>query len=227
MAQSSLSISDPLLMSFSQLTNRGEVMQVAQSAANDIAKRCGVEISLVPMDAQREKEFLLSGEIDGVFARVVGLEFTVPGLVRVPESTASFPVYAYAKRKDIVINGWDSLKAYKVTYLTDHLFFKLNFDPVLRNAVSFANIESAVKFVDAGRADIFVHAPLGVESALAIGELKNSGVKALQPAIDLEHTYIHVLPKHSKLVACFDVALKNMKADGTHQKLVNRLFLGS
>lgn len=225
--QSSLSVSDPLLMSFSQLDYQGEVMSVAQSGANEIAKRCDVEISLVPMYAQRERDLLLAGKIDGVFARTAALEITVSGLTRVPEPTSSLPIYAYATRKNIVIDGWDSIKAYKVAYLTDDLYFESNFESTTDNTFSFSSIASALKFVDAGRADIFVHIPLGVESALQTDEFKNSTITALLPRIDFEHSYIHVLHKHTELAKCFDIALKNMKEDGTYQKIIDRLFFGS
>jgi len=202
-------------------------MKVVQSGASEMAKRCGVEITLVGMEAQRERELIRTGEIDGVFTRTSEFEITPVGLTRLSEPTASFPIYAYATRKNIVIEGWDSLNNYSVAYITDNRYIHSKVNSIIENTFSFSKISSALNFIEAGRADIFVHTPIGVESLLRSDELKYARVKALHPKVDIQNTYIHVLPKHKKLATCLNIALKNMKEGGTYQKLVDRLFKGS
>lgn len=223
---------EPLLFAIVGVKEESSSFRAIKLMATAIAQRCSTEIRLIELPPKREIEYFLSGELDGSVASPGRRAENTPELIKVLEPTATFPVYAYAKNADISIDGWDSLKNYRVAYIEGLMYGEPNNsrkkdNDVPFNDVPFNDVAGGLRFVESGRADVFVHSPFGVESLLRSGEFKNSGIVSLQPALDIFSTYIFVLSKHAELAECFNIALKNMKKDKSYEKILGREFLGN
>ncbi|MCW9034438.1 MAG: transporter substrate-binding domain-containing protein [Alphaproteobacteria bacterium] len=195
--------------------------QITQSLADEIGSRSGQEITIIALPAHRAKQLFKSGRIDGDWSRVDGFGKDIYGIIKISEPIASHPYFAYATRDDIKINGWESLKPYRVAYPRGWAVIELNLEPIHKNLIPVASAEAGLKFVAAGRADVFINIPFIVNSWLATEELKNKGIKAVKPPLDFLHVYIHAGPQHAELTKKMEASLKAMKLDGTYDKIMS------
>jgi hypothetical protein len=131
----------------------------------------------------------------------------------VSEPIATLPYIAYSVRQDILIKGWESLKPYKATHLASMAAIANDLAPFHDDLFPMRDIESALNFVRAGRADIFISIPFIIDPLLEAEEAVTKDIRALQPAVDFSNTYIHLLPKHIDLEAVTASELKAMKSD--------------
>ncbi|MFT5692143.1 MAG: polar amino acid transport system substrate-binding protein [Oceanicoccus sp.] len=220
----SLATAEPLIVAIGGIEEDTDSFSIAQSIASGIALRTGTEITLIAIPAKRASEYLLSGEIDGDLSRFEGFTQEISWLVKVSEPIANFPYYAYSTNRDIKIKGWNSLKAYKVAYVEDHLIIKAKLGPDAKNLFSFTSTEAALNFVASGRADVFVQIPFAVEPLLKKDNMKNKGIRALLPAVDFLPIYLHLLPKHAELAKKISFELKAMKKDQSYFKIMSGIF---
>ena len=182
--------------------------RVAQSIASDVAHRCGTEIVLASIPYQRQNYLLRSQEIDGSFSQKNRFDEGAPGLIRVEEPIAEFFLYAYSKIKDLKIDGWESLKDYKVAYNSGSAITREKLTSKEENTTAFSSDRAALQFLDSGRAEIFVGLPFAIEPLLKGDRFKTKGIAALLPPLDVYYTYIHIQPKHAQLAKCFNSELK-------------------
>jgi len=216
--------SEPLKIAVGGIEEGTDSFRIAQSIASEIGVRSGTEINLIAIPAKRATEYLLSGEIDGDLSRIEGFGEEIPWLIRVSEPIAMFPYYAYSKERNIQIDGWNSIKRYKVAYIEDSAVIEAMLGPETTNLYSFSSAEAGLNFVASGRADIFVHIPFAIEPLLKKESMKNKGIKALLPAVDFLPIYLHLLPKHKELAEKIAYELKIMKEDQTYFKIMSGVF---
>ena len=197
--------------------------QVSQMLADEISKRSGVEIILIPFPGKRATISLQSGIIDGDFSRVAGFEKEVPGLIRIQEPINSHPYLAYTTNKKIKINGWKSLKPYRVCHLSGWKVIELNLKPYHKNLIALNSAKQCLKFVGINRADLFISIPFITEPILREDDTKHTGFIALKPPLDFLHVYIYLLPKHAAVANKIEKSLESLKKDGTHKKILDQL----
>lgn len=195
--------------------------RITQSLADEIGARSGIDISIRIYPAKRAKQFLEAGEVDGDWARVDGYGRDIPGLVRISEPTASHPYLAYSTRNDIIIDGWKSLKPYKVAHPRGWKVIELNLEAFHDDLFPVNSVDSGLGFIARGRADVFINIPFIVDSYLRKGGVKYKDIKALQPPLAFLHVYTYLLPKHAVLAKRMEAALVSMKADGTYGKIMS------
>ena len=197
--------------------------QATVSLVAEVSSRSGVEIKLVSLSAKRAHENLKAGEIDGEWCRVDGYGENIPGLIQISEPVASHPYTAYAIRDDIKINGWESLKDYKIAYLRGWKVVEINISALTDNLHPLNSTEAGIKFVSSGRADIFINIPFIINPLLARDDLKQTATFALHPPLDYLNVYAYLLPKHAALAAKIERALATIKKNGTYHRLLPSL----
>ncbi|MCP4757373.1 MAG: amino acid ABC transporter substrate-binding protein [Proteobacteria bacterium] len=195
--------------------------RITESLADAIGAHAGTKITIVALPAKRAEALLRQREIDGDWSRVDGFEKKIPGLIKISEPLASYPYIAYSVRKDIKIDGWKSLKPYRVAYLRGWKVIDFKLKPIHNKLHPVNNAEHALHFLAAGRADVFINIPFIVGELLKKDEFKNKGIIALQPPIDFLHVYIYLLPKHADLAKRMEAGLKAIKKDGTYDRLMS------
>ncbi len=217
----SVACSDVLKFGLVGVEDQTKSFEVAQSIADELGVRIGHQISLISLPAERAFYYLSVGKIDGDWSRIDGFGQEIPGLVQVPEPIAVHPYTAYAVRQDIQINGWQSLKPYKVAHLAGWAVIANNLAPFHRDLVPTSDVASGLNFVRAGRADIFVCIPFIMDPLLELGGALPKEIHALQPPIDFLNMYIYLLPKHAQLEAVIARELKAMKSGGSFNSLIS------
>ncbi len=217
----SLAATNPLLLAIYGVNESTQSFRITQSIVSEIALRCETDIKLVAIPSHRIIGLLRSEEIDGGLSVLNRFDEEIPELITVPTPLATLPLQAYAKKKDLNINGWDSLQPYTVTYNSSLVVVESQLQSINANTVSFSNDEAALKFISSDRADLFIGLPFLVEPLLKTKELKTSGIEALLPPFEVYKVYMHILPKHAKRGECFSKALKNMNDDKTYEKILS------
>jgi hypothetical protein len=172
------------------------------------------------LPTERAESYLAAGKVDGDWSRVEGFGAHIPGLVKVLEPVAVHSYVAYSNQRDILVAGWDSLKAYKVAHLARWRAIEENLEPIHSDLYPTTDVESGLSFVLAGRAGLFVCIPFLMNRLLQSDEKFKDEIHALEPQIDVFETHIFLLAKYGELENKISSALRAMKNDKTYNRLL-------
>ncbi|MBU2713783.1 hypothetical protein [Zooshikella harenae] len=162
-----------------------------------------IDLRLLPN--KRSLEAVNLGLADGEGGRIAGMEKVYPNLVMVPEPLFSLQVLAYTKMLDIKVNGWKSLKPYRVGVLRGAKYAEYGAKGIDR--VLLASFGTQLfKALDADRVDIVV---IHESNNLALSGVK--GVKVLQPPLQEIIIFHYLNKKHQKLIPALNCAIKKVK----------------
>lgn len=190
-----------------------EVWHVVQAAA----RRAGIPVAARLVPAERALALANSGATDGDVGRIDGLDKQYPNLVRVPEPVYHYAAFAFALNKLEVSAGWESLRGHAICIRRGIKLFELRTEGMPRQVLD--DESSVLRMLRNG----------GCE--LALLEPNNPAVKAemaaqpplykLLPPLEVAPLYLYLHKSHAGLVPRFAEALKQMRQDGTLQKIPN------
>lgn len=188
-------------------------------------KRIGREIVIERLPPARALKQANSGKSDGDLQRTRGLEKRYPNLVRVEEPLYTHDFVAFAKEKDLRTTGWDSLKGQKLGYLRGWEVYRKNVpeDAVVTLADSPKSLFDLMK---RDRVDLILFSKW---SGLWWTKQANVALKMLEPPLVSIDVYIYLNREHIGLAPKLEAALKDMKEDGTWQRIYSEtlaLLLG-
>lgn len=180
-------------------------------------RRIGVRIKIINLPAERTLINVNEGIDDGTFVRIAGLEQDYPNMVMVPEVISVFDFIAYSKNPSIVINGWDSLRPYNVGIIVGWKILEAN----IKDTKSLMKVNDDVALFELlrlGRADIVIYDRRGGEVAR---HLNIEGAHALGPPLATRELFLYLNSRHAAMVPKVAVALRDMKRDGTFERIKN------
>jgi len=153
---------------------------------------------------------------DGEGPRVAGLENTFENLVRVLESFGGFNFVAFAKNQDIRTPSWESLKPYNVAYIQGWKIFDSQVQQA-RSITKVRNIEQLFNLLARDRTEIIlITRSAGLN---AIKKMGLTGINSLEPPLVVKPMYLYLHKKHSALVPKFAKNLRQLKSNGTYQRI--------
>ncbi|MBN2049821.1 MAG: transporter substrate-binding domain-containing protein [Spirochaetales bacterium] len=178
--------------------------------------RLGLPCELVYTETLNSIYDVNSGVLDGDINRIEGMEATYPNLVRVPEANMVMEFVAFSK-KDIPINGWESLKDLDIgivrgwKILEDHTrdFPFVTFVPT--------EVE-LFTMLDKGRIDVALYSKL--TGYAVVQDLALTGIRHLSPPLARREMFLYVHSSHKNLVTPLAETLREIKADGTYDRIV-------
>ncbi len=190
----------------------------AQALLNAIARKMGVSIELISLPAKRITLMLRKGEIHADFSRIKEYQNDVATAIRVDEPILTLPYHAYSTTESISINGWNNLESYNIVGVRGFVFV----ENYLKNHKIYHvdSADTALKFLKAGRADIFIETSLVVSNIMSNPDLDLSGIYQLEPAIQHLNSYTFFSEKYAHHVEPFNRALLEIKADDTYNKIL-------
>jgi polar amino acid transport system substrate-binding protein len=182
-------------------------------------RRIGAEFKLISLPSERSLKSADAGEVDGEGLRVAGLTAQYPNLVQVPERYVRISFVAFAKDATISLdNGWDSLKPYSVAYITGWKMFEAN--AASARAVSKVDkAEQIFQMLDSGRVDLALYTR--ADGVVLVRELGLRAIAPVSPALKDVDMFLYLHKKHQALVPRLAHALKDMKADGTYNRILS------
>ena len=180
-------------------------------------RRLGLSVQLVSNPSERSLFFANNGDVDGEGLRVAGLSAQYPNLIQVPEPYIGISFVAFGKNPAVRLDrGWDSLKEHRVAFITGWKMFEAN----AMGAASVTKVdkpEQLFRMLDSGRIDLALYTRAdGVALARSLG----ISAQALTPSLKDVDMYLYLHQRHAALVPRLAQTLREMRADGTHGRIM-------
>lgn len=192
--------------------------QALQELSREAFRRAGLEFRLVSLPSERSLYSANAGEVDGEGLRVAGLSTQYPNLVQVPERYIGVSFVAFAKDAMInVDNGWEGLKPYRVAFITGWKMFEANAAGA-RVVNKVDKPEQMFRMLESGRVDVALYTRADGVSLLR--SLGLSAIAPLSPPLKDVDMYLYLNKKHEAAVPKIAQALRDMKTDGTYNRIM-------
>jgi len=189
--------------------------------SEEVFRRIGVEFKLISLPSERSLVSANQGEVDGEGLRIAGLTGTYPNLILVPERYIGISFVAFAKDKRMTLDhGWESLKPYSVAFINGWKMFETHTSGA-RTIHRVEKPEQMFRMLDSGRIDLALYT-LADGLALVRG-MGLSSIVPLSPSLQDVDMYLYLNKKHEHLVPQLTQALRDIKADGTYNKIMATL----
>lgn len=181
-------------------------------------RRLGIELKIVINPSERSLQLADQGDIDGEGLRVAGLNNQYPNLVQVPERFISISFVAFSKDALIRLdNGWESLKQHRVAFINGWKMFETNAmgAKIVRKV---DKPEQLFRMLDAGHVDLALYTR--ADGIALIHDMGLSSIAPLRPTLKDVDMYLYLNKRHEDLAPKLANALRDMKADGTYNKIM-------
>jgi len=189
-----------------------------QALAGEAFRRVGLEFKLVGLPSERSLHAANLGEIDGEGLRVAGLGAQYPNLVQVPERFLGVSFVAFAKDPSIRLDqGWDSLKPYSVAFIIGWKMFEANATGA-RVVNKVDKPEQMFRMLEGDRIQLALYTR--ADGTALVRSLGLRGIAPLSPALKDVDMYLYLHRRHEALAPQVAQALREMKADGSYQRLL-------
>lgn len=176
-------------------------------------KRLNIDIEFVYLPAERPMWSANNGIVDGADARAMGMEKNYGNLLIINVPLTIVTLFVYAKDESFTVNGWQSVKPYRIVYLRGSQIIKRNLHDLPTEEVT--TIAQAFMMLEHNRADIVI-----AEANQAANSLPDfPNIKRLSPAIYSFPIYHYLNKKHAALVPKVEAALQQMVADKTIERI--------
>jgi polar amino acid transport system substrate-binding protein len=189
--------------------------------AKEMYRRLGIEIDINMVPSERGLVNANAGIDDGTLSRVGGMSSKYRNLLQIEEIAVERDYVAFARRSDIRIDGWSSLKPYDVGIVNGWKILERNIKDV-RSLTKVRQPMQLFQLLELGRVDVIVFARYS--GLQMIHDLGLKGVEVLEPPLASRATYFYLHKNHQGLVPRAAAALREMKADGTYRRLYDRII---
>jgi len=156
------------------------------------------------------------GLIDGEAQRISGMENNYPNLIRVPEKIMDWQFVVFSKKNINTSEGWKSLMPYTTAFITGWKIFEYNV-PIKTSVMAVKNEEIMFTLLQRDRIDIVLY-----ELWQGLDFIKKhnyNDIKVSSPPIANREMFTYLHKKHARLVPKLAQALKDMKNDGTYNRI--------
>ena len=183
--------------------------------------RIGHDFRLVSQPSARSLHSANSGRVDGEGLRVAGLERQYPNLRAVPEPFADIQFVAFGVDPSLRLDdGWASLAPYRVAFING---WKL-FEQKATGARQVTKVDAPgqlFQMLEAGRVDLALYTL--ADGLALVREMGLANVVAVGPPLRQAEMYLYLHRTRSGLLDPLAEALREMKRDGTHARLLREL----
>ena len=185
-------------------------------------RRLGMGFAMKIYPGHRALELSNAGETDGEASRIPGLEREYPNLIMIPEVQQRVVIRAFTTKSDIEVpNGWSDLRGHEVVYVRGI--------PFIRNKLREYGVEAhevnshllQFEFLKLGRADVFISGEEALPSSLS--EEDRDMFRQIDPPLSVIELFAYVNVDNADLVVPLVRTLREMKADGTYERLMQSL----
>ena len=184
-------------------------LQTSRQILKEAYARIGIKIKFETLPAERSLDLANKGVTDGELARIPGLQNQYPNLIQVPVSIAPNRVFAYSKKHNFPVTGWQSLKPYKIDIIFGSKFLEQRSKGY--QATKVKSDYQGLQKLSAGRSDFYVGL-FGIKCS--INKHNFTDIKMLTPALDDMSMYHYMHKRHKHIADKLTVVLKQMKQNG-------------
>jgi polar amino acid transport system substrate-binding protein len=178
----------------------------------------GITVVYKTYPAERALRMSNEGLSDGELVRIKGIEAKYSNLIRIPVSHVTAEQMAFATDPSLKINGWKSLKPFRLVFHRGYKVAEQN--TVGMDRYLTGTDVNAFRMVEKGRKDIAIANRFSGQKILQDEDLKH--VVMLRPPVQRDPLYHYVHFRHRGLVEDITRALKSMKTEGKISKILER-----
>lgn len=184
-------------------------------------QRLSIKTHINIYPAKRSLTISNSGEADGEVVRIKGVEKKFKNLIRVKSSHCSMESQVYVKNVHFKLEGWKSLKPYKIGIVLGHLY-AVN-GTLGMDVTKVKTNESLLRMLDRGRIDVAITQT--ADALSVISKLKLQGIEGLEPMIAVWPLYHYLHKKNISLVPLIENSINEMQKEGRILEIRNNFIL--
>ncbi len=183
--------------------------KICASILESVYDKIGIKIRTQTFPAKRALSMSNSGEFDGEVQRINGISEDYPNLIKVPEPIFCLEGSAFIKNTAIAIDGWKSLKPYRIGIPRGIKYLENN--TVGMNRLIVSSIDQLFYLLDEGRIDIvIISTNYGQAFLKAHADMR---IKMVTPPIIKVPLYHYLHTKHKALVPIVAAGIKKIKEE--------------
>jgi len=184
--------------------------KISEQVLAEAYQHLDIKIEFVSFPAKRGLMISNEGSVDGEVHRIKKVDYKYPNLIRVPTAINLAEVVVFSHNRKIKVEGWNSLKPYKIGILRGIVVSEEGTKDM--DTEAFNSYDQVLMMLNFKRIDVGVLTRIGGLYHLRGLEFKD--IKMLEPPI-LQHGLYHYLHvKHEALVPRINGVLKKMQANG-------------
>lgn len=192
----------------------------ADAVAREAFRRVGVDIEVNVLPGDRALVNVNTGLDDGDLLRTPAVEKDYPNLVRVPEKMMDFDFVGYSQNPKLHVDGFAGLKPYVVSYVAGWKIYEQKVKDY-RELTTAPSLNEMFLLLKNRRAEVVL-----ADRWQGLWAARQAGVKAhvIEPPFVRSPMYMYLNQRHAALAPKLANALAQMKADGTYQRIVDKLL---
>lgn len=187
--------------------------------AGEAFRRLGIKLETTLLPAERGLKHANRGLVDGEMSRVKGLTKIYGNLLRVPEKIMDWEFVVFSSKKINLLAGWDALSGKLVAHINGWKILEKNI-PKSAEVTKTSNAEELFILLRKKRTDYVVYERWA--GHLKLHEMNLGNISEQAPPLAVKEMFIYLHKKHKKIIPELAAALKEMKRDGSYQKLVDK-----
>jgi len=199
-----------------------EAGKLGEFILKEAYKRAEIKMTVERLPGVRSIVEANNGTSDGEVVRLQRVLSRYKNLRMVPEYIVQADASIASKIQNIKVTGWETVKKYSAATVRGYRSIERRLKD--QEHVLASNVKSALKLVELDRVKILVLSRFDI-----LRGLKGTGykdIKIIEPPISSVRLFHMVNKKHQSLVPKILTVLKAMKADGSHQRIVDRFLAG-
>ncbi len=178
-------------------------------------RRVGQPITLKAFPPGRSVELANRGEVDAEAARVPDAMDRMTGLIVVPEPLGLGDTFAYTTGRDIPIEGWESLRGYRLCVMLGDLITMRRTEGMTREVAHDGT--SQFRMLASGRCEVAIS---DGAAWLVIDRQHLGRFRMMDRPIQSAPIYHYVNRRHAELVTPLALAFKTLREEGFSQSLL-------
>lgn len=181
--------------------------------------RSQATINLVITPSERGLINANNGTADGDANRISGLQSTYNNLIQVQESNMTYEFVAFTKNKDIAIKDWSDLKGHTVGYITGWKIFDEKVPS--NNIIKVDDVDQLFALLNRDAVDTILYYRIGGDYYL---KTHKKNVSINEPPLEKRDMFLYLNKQHRNISKKLESALKEMKQDGTIDRIIMESF---
>jgi polar amino acid transport system substrate-binding protein len=179
-------------------------------------QRIGLRAEIVLTPTERSLVDVNAGLLDAEINRIEGMERNFPALVQVPEPNMTMHFVAFSK-KPFPVDGWKSLEDLHIGIVKGWKILEKNTRGFPR-VIMVPTETELFTMLNKGRLDIALYDKLTGYEQLSLRGFTD--IRHLDPPLESKQMFLYLNNKHKDLATPLGNALKEMKEDGTYDRIV-------
>lgn len=202
--------------SYKSLLSNPEQTGMLDRLMMEAFRRIGRRANIVFTPTERSLVDVNAGLLDAELNRIEGMERNFPNLVRVPEPNMTMHFVAFAKQP-YPIDGWKSIEK-------RHIGIVRGWKILENNTRGFPHLTlvptetELFTMLQKDRIDVALYAKLTGYEQLSLRGF--TGIRHLEPPLASKEMFLYLNKKHAALAEPVAKALREMKQDGTYDRIV-------